>query len=947
MSLQRAKYLLLLCAICTAALCKAQLGVLSNLTADELAQKLAGNGVQVFNVQFTGNSLMAGAFYNDITTNINIDSGIVLTTGRAGTGRGINGVAGNGVNSAVLTLANNSWNLPGDADLAGQLQVDVANLKDACVLEFDFIPIGDSISFRYVFSSEEYDPQYVCNFNDAFAFFISGPGIFETQNMALIPGTNTPVSISNINNVPGVACNNNTAYYVNNNDNVFFTHDGHTTVLTASYPVVSCQTYHLKLVIADAVDDQYDSGVFLEAKSLTSKNIRLTALTPVDENGNHYVTEGCAAGQLLIKKPFTSNDPATVILQYSGTAQNFTDVALMQTVVVIPAGESELLLDIIPVIDNLDEGIEILKITALYNCDINNPVVNDSVEIQVRDYAPLGVTPDSVVTCRRQTVQLSATPGYTVYRWDSDNTLSNLNIRNPIAAPFEGSTKYFCTATTGTCRARDSAMVTLKKIFLAAETKVTCSNSNDGAISISGGPEWQRPLSFSFNNGPFNNDSVFTGLSRGNYLLKMRDASGCIDSLQLLLNQQHPDVQVSSVAVTAATCSGLPDGVASIVVSGGVAPYLFSLDNTNFSEADTFNLFRGNYTLYVKDSSGCAAPARTFTIPFSNTLKITTQEDTTICEGQSVNLSTVSDGDSYLWSPAAGLNNDTLQNPAAAPSTTTKYIVKATKGVCTGADTITIRVNPAPVANAGNDEAICYNTATTLQASGAVFFRWQPAALVNNDSISNPVTDTLFADTYFSVMVTDILGCSSLKADSVKITVRAAAKVDAGNDTIVAVNQPLQLVARDVNQSRFTQYTWTPGEGLSDPFAANPVARVTKDSITYMVSTSTPEGCQSSDTITVKTYLGPEIYVPNAFTPDNNGINDLLRITAAGLQRLNYFNIYNRWGQLVFSSTSTRAAWDGKIKGKNAPTGTYVWVAEAVSYSGRVMQRRGTIVLIN
>ncbi|MBL0358606.1 MAG: gliding motility-associated C-terminal domain-containing protein [Chitinophagaceae bacterium] len=592
------------------------------------------------------------------------------------------------------------------------------------------------------------------------------------------------------------------------------------------------------------------------------------------------------------------------------------------------------------------EGIETLKIIAYYNCNLNDPVANDSIEIQVRDYEPLNIIPDSAITCRGQAVPLSAAAGYAGYRWDNSNTLSSLVIRNPVATPLAGSTTYYCTATTGTCKARDSAFIMQKKILLLTEKKVTCRNSADGEITISGGPEWQRPLSFSFNNGPFTNDSSFINLVKGNYVLQMKDAAGCVDILNLSLGQLHPDPQVTNVALTAASCSGLPDGTATITVTGGVSPYYYSLDNINFNNYDTFNLFRGNYTVYVKDSSNCNALPRSFVVPFTNILRLNTQEDTTICEGKTVMLVTDADGDRYSWQPSAGLNNDTLQNPVATPVTTTKYFVKGTKGICNGIDSVTIFVNKAPVANAGNDAAICYSGATTLQGNGGAFFKWQPAVLLNNDSIPNPVTDTLLNDTYFNLLVTDVNGCSSLKADSVKITVRAPAKLSVGNDTIVAINQPLQLIAKDVNGSGFTIFNWQPVDGLSDPFIAAPIAILTRDSITYPVNSSTPEGCPASDAMKVKTYRGPEIYVPNAFTPDNNGTNDILRITAAGFRKINYFNIYNRWGQLVYSSTSTSAAWDGKFKGKNVATGTYVWIAEGITYRNFTIQRKGTVTVI-
>jgi gliding motility-associated-like protein len=927
------RYCIVFFSVCISSLCNAQLSVNSNLTPEELAQKLTGNGVQVFNVHFTGNSLMTGAFYNDgNTTNINIDSGIVLTTGRAAGGRGFDGVNGNGSTGASDILADNQWLLPGDADIAAELNVDPSWLYDACVLEFDFIPIGDSVSFKYVFSSEEYRSDFVCTFNDAFAFFISGPGITGSKNIALVPGTNTPVSILNVNNVTGVTCNNNTRYYVNNTTNAFFTHDGHTTVLTAAHPVINCQTYHLKLVITDAADDNYDSGVFLEAKSLTSKNIRLT--------GNF------SSKRLRIGKPFTSADPTPVILQYSGTAVNGTDVDLLATGVVIPAGQTETFIDINPIIDNLDEGIETLKITALYSCTLNDPAPNDSIEIQVRDYAPLSITPDSVITCRKQSVQLTAATGYANYRWDNNSTLSSTSVRNPVATPTAAATTYYCTAANGTCKARDSVVLFQKKIYLETVKKVSCSSNTDGAITITGGSEWQRPLSFSFNNGPYGNDSTLDNLAKGFYILKLKDATGCVDSVNYFLDQQNADPQIASIVTTPASCSGLPDGTATITVTGGLMPYYFSTDSTNFNTTDSFNLFRGNYKVYVKDSSGCTARTRNFTIPFSNILRIQTIEDSSICEGNTVILLTDADADSYSWRPSISLSNDTIQNPIATPSSTTKYVVTGKKGICQGKDSVTIFVNKAPVANAGNDAAICYNTNITLHGSGGNYLQWQPAGLLNNDSIPNPVTDSLLADTYFTLQVTDSKGCVSLHTDSVKITVRAEAKVSLGGDTIIAVNQPLQLFARDVNNSGFTNFNWSPADGLSDPFEQDPVAKISIDSIEYTVNTSTPEGCPSSDSIKVKTYRGPQIYVPTAFSPNGDGYNDILHIVAAGVKKLSYFNIYNRWGQLVYSINNAHVAWDGKFKGKQVAAGTYVWVAEGIAYKGNAIQRRGTIVLI-
>ena len=105
-------------------------------------------------------------------------------------------------------------------------------------------------------SSEEYNPLYVCSYNDAFALLLSGPGIIGKKNLALVPGTNLPVTITNVNNVtaPPASCINNPQYYVDNTANTWFTHDGHTKLFIAKSEVQPCQTYHLKFVIADRDD---------------------------------------------------------------------------------------------------------------------------------------------------------------------------------------------------------------------------------------------------------------------------------------------------------------------------------------------------------------------------------------------------------------------------------------------------------------------------------------------------------------------------------------------------------------------------------------------------------------------------------------------------------------------------------------------------------------------
>jgi hypothetical protein len=225
------------------------------LPANGVQNVLAGSGVNISNIQFTGNMNALGAFTTDtLSTGLGFFSGLVLSTG------------------LVSNVADSSSNFSSTDNGTGsdpQLAVLVSeDIHDAAVLEFDFIPSSDSVEFRYVFASEEY-PEFVdASYNDVFGFFISGPnpagGAYSNLNIARIPGTNLPISIDNVNN------SSHSQFYINNSGNSRIVFDGMTVVLTAKATVVPCQTYHIKIAIGDVFDGVYDSGVFLEANSFSS-----------------------------------------------------------------------------------------------------------------------------------------------------------------------------------------------------------------------------------------------------------------------------------------------------------------------------------------------------------------------------------------------------------------------------------------------------------------------------------------------------------------------------------------------------------------------------------------------------------------------------------------------------------------------------------------------------
>ena len=416
-----------------------QLQLTANTNAQALAQRLVGDGITISNVTLTSNSLSAGFFKNLGGTQLGLDSGIVLSTGRiltSGTSYGLNGSAS--------SLASNDLAGAGDPQLQALLGTSNAT-GDAAILEFDLVPLGDTVRFRYVFSSDEY-PTFTCSeFNDVFAFFISGPGIVGTRNIALVPGTNIPVAINSINDGtdfdfdglcsgmgPGSPF---TQYFVNNSGNTNFTHNGHTTVLTARAVVQPCQTYHLKIAIADVFDKIYDSGVFLEAKSLSSTPLTIINGNPVS-SGVPYIIEGCTAGSIKISRGRRLPIPQPINLFFSGTATNGTDVQLIPSTVTIPANDSIILIPINPIADNVIEGTESFKIRISYGaCGAVTSVIADSIMIDIRDQ----FTATSVVnaaTCAANgsvTVSVPAGSGFGPYQYainggtfQASNTLNNL-----------------------------------------------------------------------------------------------------------------------------------------------------------------------------------------------------------------------------------------------------------------------------------------------------------------------------------------------------------------------------------------------------------------------------------------------------------------------------------------------------------------------------------------
>jgi gliding motility-associated-like protein len=210
-----------------------------------------------------------------------------------------------------------------------------------------------------------------------------------------------------------------------------------------------------------------------------------------------------------------------------------------------------------------------------------------------------------------------------------------------------------------------------------------------------------------------------------------------------------------------------------------------------------------------------------------------------------------------------------------------------------------------------------------------------------NFQLSNIFSNLPVSNINFTVR--DINGCLTTK--QINLTSLNRLKVFAGRDTGIFINQIMPLFAKDLTNSNFIRYKWSPPDGLDNPSSQNPIATITRD-INYTIEATSALGCTVSDTIHIDVYKEIGIFVPTAFTPNNDNRNDILKSIPRGIKRLNYFTVYNRLGQIVFSTNNFSIGWDGKIKGILQNTGTYIWIAEGIDINENIVYRKGSFSLI-
>lgn len=586
-------------------------------TPNELVQNvLVGTGVTILNVEFNNSIPLANAiqaqvgYFDASATTFPISEGLIMATGNAQVAVGPNNLGSASNNTGVAVD-------PNDPDMA--MIGSPFTMNNEAILEFDFIPTGDSVVFNYIFASEEYHEFSTSSYNDGFGFIISGPGFAGPftnggVNIALVPGTSLPVTMNNLNNGsantgPCMNC----AYLVHNppsSPDLQF--DAHTTVLTAAASVECGETYHIKLVIGDAGDQIYDSAVFLEASSFSSNGVQVQIASAT---GAAAVTEACDSAIVTFIRPEDQVDTdLTISYGVGGTATNGTDYPFLPGTITFPIGVDTVQFYVTPSADGLPEGTEtvVLSVSIVNEC---GDTITTEATIEITDPLPFNVVPNNIVIdCPTPTVDISATtdggvPSFS-FDWETGATTPTISVPGDVP----GVTSYDVDITDA-CGTTETGTVTVTlnpapvpSITFNENTFVICPDENATIIATVVDPYGMVTYDWAPDPGATNSLTVSPDVLTWYYLTIFDECYTVTDSVKVEIGT----IDITDINVTDATaCPGMPGVLGSIEVLPDDPDFTYTLigGGSTFGPqaSNTFVNLSGGviYFLNVEDANGC------------------------------------------------------------------------------------------------------------------------------------------------------------------------------------------------------------------------------------------------------------------------------------------------------------------------------------------------------
>lgn len=443
----------------------------------------------------------------------------------------------------------------------------------------------------------------------------------------------------------------------------------------------------------------------------------------------------------------------------------------------------------------------------------------------------------------------------------------------------------------------------------------------------------------------------------GNYILSLivTTALGCKDTA--LFNPGIKVVYSPLIAMggDTAACINAPLNVNASLLRADTSAlqWQWSFGNSNTSSIQNpppqFYSVAGTYNINVvaTNSSGCKdtviKPIIIHPLP-----TIDAGPDTVICKGMSYTMQP-SGGSSYTWQAHPTLSCTNCTNPIATPDTTTLYRVTGISNFgCIAGDSVRIKVIPPLKITVSTKDTLCVGESSQLNASGANSYVWSPSTGLSATNIPNPIASPIITTTY-QVIGSDIKNCFA-DTGYVPIIVYPIPQFNIIANTIT-INVGNSVTLNTTNSSDITKWRWTPSRWLNATNIAQPITSP-KDNIVYKCEASNDGGCKVSDQVTIEVLCnGSNVYIPNTFSPNKDGVNDVFYVRGKGLFSIKSMKVFNRWGEIVFERTSfspndATLGWDGTFKDQKLTPDVFVYVIEALCDNSVVLKYQGNVTLV-
>lgn len=561
-----------------------------------------------------------------------------------------------------------------------------------------------------------------------------------------------------------------------------------------------------------------------------------------------------------------------------------------------------------------------------------------TIPVLVHPYPAANAGPDLSI-CIGDSIQLNATGGVT-YLWSPSTALSSTTISNPFANPVSNITYIVSVTDQYGCQANDTLGVTVNSLPIAnaGNDAIICFGSST-QLQATGGTSYSWQPTTGLNNPNISNP-IATLNATTTYVVNVINGNNCFrtDTVVVFVLSQTP----ANAGTDQEICFG--DSI-QLLATGGVS-YSWSpaagLSNPNIANPYASPITTTTYSVVVTDSNNCTGTA-SIIVKVDPLPIVSAGADQNICEGTTALLQATG-GVGYLWSPNLYLNNNTLSNPICTPPDSVSYVVTVTDtNGCINHDTVNVNVIFPFTAIFTGDTTVCAGDSVMLSAftPTAQFWHWSPATGLSNPNVGTPLASPSVNTTY-TVVVSD--GLCFADTGIISVTVYPLPFVYAGVDEVILAGEPVSLSAQGNPANGI--YTWQPTYGLSCSNCPNPNALPDSTTV-YIVTITDQNGCKFSDSLTVFVYCNDDVmFIPNAFSPNNDGKNDVFKVRAVGLKKLNFLRIYDRWGSVIFETTDLSIGWDGTSNGKAAEAGVYIYDMEAFCSNGTLVSKHGNVTLI-